>query len=69
MIAIEVLNTMIERKIRLADEVTFWVCDRIITNKQLSNKFRTAGCDYLFSFTDYNPKLLASRDQLLKKVV
>jgi len=60
---------MVERKLKLADEVTFWVCERIIGNKKLSNRLRTAGCDYLFSLADYCPKQLASRDSLLKKIV
>jgi len=60
---------MVERKLKLADEVTIWVCDKIVGNRKLSNKFRTAGCDYLFSMTDFCPKTLASKDALLKKIV
>lgn len=69
LLAMEVLNVMVERKLRLADDVTIWVCDKVVGNKALSNRFRTAGCDYLFSFADFCPKVLASRDALLKKVV
>ena len=65
----EVLTTMVERKVRLADEVTVWVCDKIIGNKKMSNRMRTAGCDYLFSMTDCLPKQLGSKEVLLKKVV
>jgi len=68
-IACEVLTVMVERRLRLADEVTVWVCDQIIANRKLSNKLRTAGCDYLFSFADFAAKQLASREALLKKVV
>ena len=68
-VACEVLNVMVERKLKLADEVTLWVCDQIISNRKLSNKLRTAGCDYLFSFADFAGKQLASREALLKKVV
>lgn len=68
-VACEVLTVMVERRLKLADDVTIWVCDRIIGNRKLSNKLRTAGCDYLFSFADFAAKQLASRDALLKKVV
>ena len=61
LVAMEVLTTMIERKVKVADEVTVWVCDKVIGNKKLSNRFRTAGCDYLFSFADCMPKQLASK--------
>ncbi len=69
MVAIEVLTTMVDRKIKVADEVTAWVCDKIIRNKKLSHRFRTAGCDYLFSLAESLSKHLSSRDSLLKKVV
>lgn len=65
----EVLTTMADRKIKLLDDVTIWVCDKIISNRKLSNRFRTAGCDYLFSLAESNSKHLANRDALLKKVV
>ncbi len=68
-IALEVLSTLVERKIKLVDDVTIWVCDRIVGNKKLSNRLRTSGCDYLFSLADFNAKQLASRDNLLKKIV
>lgn len=68
-VACEVLTVMVERRLKLADDVTIWVCDRIIGNRKLSNKLRTTGCDYLFSFADFAAKQLASRDALLKKVV
>lgn len=60
---------MLERKLKLAEDVTVWVCEKIIGNRKLSNKLRTAGCDYLFSLADFSSKQLASRDPLLKKVV
>lgn len=60
---------MVDRKIRVADDVTIWVCDKIISNKKLSNRFRTAGCDYLFSLAESASKHLGTRDNLLKKVV
>lgn len=69
LVAIEVLTTMVERKIKVADEVTIWVCEKIVGNKALSSRFRTAGCDYLFSLTDRMPKQLAGKESLLKKVV
>ncbi len=69
LVAMEVLTTMVDRKIKVADDVTIWVCDKIISNRKLSNRFRTAGCDYLFSLAESGSKLLASRDILLKKVV
>ncbi len=50
MIAIEVLTTMVERKIKLADDVTVWLCDKIVGNRKASNRLRAGGCDYLFSF-------------------
>lgn len=49
LIAMEVLTTIVDRKIKVADDVTIWVCDKIIGNRKLSNRFRTAGCDYLFA--------------------
>jgi hypothetical protein len=60
---------MVERRFKISEEVTFWVCDKIIANKKLSNKLRTAGCDYLFTITDFYPKLLTAKDSVLKKVV
>ena len=60
---------MVERKIRMADDVTIWVCEKIVGNKKMSNKMRTAGCDFLFSLADFASKQLTSRDALLKKVV
>jgi hypothetical protein len=69
LIAIEVLTTMAERKIKLEDEITIWVCDKIVGNRKLSNRFRTAGCDYLFAFAESMPKQLAAKEALLKKVV
>jgi len=65
----EVLTTMLERKVKVADDVTIWVCEKIVGNRKLSNRFRTAGCDYLFSLVDCMPKQLGSRDSLLKKVI
>ena len=54
---------------KLPEEVTIWICDKVIGNRKLSNRFRTAGCDYLFSFADCMPKQLANSQTLLKKVV
>jgi hypothetical protein len=68
-IALEVLSTLVERKIKLVDDVTIWVCDRVVGNKKISNRLRTSGCDYLFSLADFNAKQLASRESLLKKIV
>ena len=45
------------------------MCQKIIGNRKLSNRLRTAGCDYLFSFADFCPKQLGSKDVLLKQVV
>lgn len=67
--ALEVLTTMCERRIKLVDEVTVWICDQIISNKKLSNKLREAGCDYLFAMADFNPKGISNKQPLLKKVV
>ena len=49
--AFDVLNTMCERKFKIPEEVTFWVCDKVIANRKASNRLRSAGCDYLFSAT------------------
>ena len=65
----EVLTTMIERKTKVVDDVTVWVCDKIVGNKKLSNRLRTAGCDYLFAMADCMPKQLGSKEALLKKVI
>lgn len=65
----EVLTTLVERRIRLADDVTIWVCEKIIGNRKASNKLRTSGCDYIFSLAEFSGKQLSSRDVLLKKVV
>ena len=48
-LAMEVLTTMVERRMKMQDEVTTWVCDRIVGNRSLSRKMRTSGCDYLFA--------------------
>lgn len=69
LIAMEVLSIMVERKIKLNDQIIIWVCDKIVSNKKLSNRFRTAGCDFLDSLIEYNPKSVANKEQLLKKVV
>ena len=63
------MTTMIDRKTKVADDVTIWVCDKIIGNKKLSDRLRTAGCDYLFSMSDSLPKNLGSKQNVLKKVV
>jgi hypothetical protein len=60
---------MVERRFKIPDEVTYWVCDKVIANKKLSNKLRTAGCDYLFTIADFYSKLLTTKDAVLKKVV
>ncbi len=65
----DILNTMCERRFKIPEEVTIWVCDKIIANRKASNKLRTAGCDYLFSIADFNPKLITAKDSVLKKVV
>lgn len=60
---------MVERRFKIPDEVTYWVCDKVIANKKVSNKLRTAGCDYLFTIADFYSKLLTTKDAVLKKVV
>lgn len=60
---------MCERRFKLPDDVTFWICEKIIGNRKVSNRLRTAGCDFLFSVADFYPKLITGKDAVLKKVV
>lgn len=60
---------MAEKRGKIKPEIISWVCGKIVREKRLGEKLRICGVDFLFTVVEFQSKMLAKNEGLLKEIV
>lgn len=50
LLCLQTLSLLCEKRVKMHDDIIYWICDHLISNKKHSKKFRTAGLDILLAY-------------------